>query len=413
MKLEVKKSNVIYGNLDISGSKNAAIPIICACLLTNKKNTLYNVPNITDVYNLINVLKDINVETSLHKHFLKIKAKDFDPVFLMNEVSLLRGSYYLIGVSLYRYGTCKIKYPGGCNFCERPIDIHLKSFELLGYEISLLNEYMLIKRKTNIPKVEINFSKKSVGATINTIFASLDKEEVILKNPSLEPEVLDVISFLQKQGFNIKIVKREILIGKTCTFYKIKYYIMSDRIEAGSYLLLCSNFNEVNVKIKNMPINYMKNVLKLANDLGIRLYIKKNYVLIKKGKENIKKLYNINVYPAIPTDLQQILTCCLLTRNKKVSIKDYVYPDRISHIEEIKKVNGNVIYENETIKIISSVLTTNNVIAKDLRSAFALICLGVQVEEGIVIENAELLFRGYEFPILKLKKLGVNIKTID
>lgn len=412
MRVEVKKSEFAKGILEISGSKNAALPILCGALLSNKKIKLKNVPHISDIYNLINILRDAGVDIKIRKNYFIVKAKSFRPVFLMKEVASLRASYYLIGASLYRYGTCQILMPGGCDFCARPIDIHLESFKQLGYEVLIENNIINIKEQKKLNEVTFHFNKKSVGATINTIFASLNRSSVVLRNVSLEPEVLDVIEFLKKQGHHITLNKQNIYINKTNKLKRIEYKIMYDRIEAGSYLLLLSNLNDVEVLIKHMPIHIMGNTIKVVKDLGINFSIKKNGVFVTKTHENIKDKYIINVYPSFPTDLQQILTCCLMNRNKYVEIEDYIYPNRISHVDEIKKLKGNIYFEDNTIKIFPSNLLRNEVSAKDLRCAFGLVCLGTQIQDGIVINKAELLLRGYEYPLVKLNNIGIEVKQL-
>lgn len=413
MQLRVEKTNQAKGKIEISGSKNSALPIICGTMLNDKSVNLSNIPKITDIYNLLNIFREAGVNINFKNHKLIVRAKNFNPIFLNKEVTLFRASYYLIGVSLFRYGMCTIRLPGGCSFCERPIDLHLYAFKELGYHIDVKDDVIKINKIETKGNIKIFFSKQSVGATINTIFASLKEQDVRIYNPSLEPEVVDVIHFLNKQGFNIEIDKNVLIINNKYNLKSISYKVISDRIEAGSYLLLLSTIDNVNVRMINAPIKFMDNVINLSKDLGLDITIQNGDLFITKGKVNIKEKYVIGIYPSIPSDLQQILTCCLLKYNIETNIEDHIYPNRISHLKEINKLNGNVKFVDNVIKISPSKINGGIVVAKDLRCAFGLICLAQSSDEPIIINNAEFLLRGYEFPILKLKKIGIKIKTFN
>ncbi len=408
MKLKISNCKKLYGTVNVSGSKNTTLPIIAAALLSKKKIILKNIPLITDVLLMIEVIKSMGVYVKREKHRLVIKAKSFNPMIDAKDVTKFRGSYYLIGACLARYNMCSIKYPGGCNFTNRPIDIHIKAFVDLGFKIDIYNNVLYIK-KEHIVKKEIVFDKKSVGATINTIIASsLLNKPIKLMNISTEPEVLEIITFLKKIGVNIIQNDDNLYIFKHEVKRRVHFKIISDRIEAGSYMLLACSIPYSEVTIKNAPIRYLTNVIKIINDIGGLAVIKDNNIIVKGNKINDINV-EINEYPSFPTDLQPILTTTLLNCKNISSIKDNIYPERTSHISELRKMNGEVQHKLDKIIISKSNLYGTNVVAKDLRMAFALIVAGCIAEGDTIIENAEIILRGYEQPLIKLKKIGVKL----
>ena len=408
MKLKITKCENLSGTVNISGSKNVTLPIIAAALLSKKKVILRNIPLITDVLLMIEIIKSMGVYVKREKHRLVIKAKSFNPMIDSKDVTKFRGSYYLIGACLARYNMCSIKCPGGCNFSKRPIDMHIKAFEELGFKIDKYNEVLYIKKEQET-KSEIVFDKKSLGTTINTIIASsLLNKPIKLINISIEPEVLETIIFLKKLGINIIQKNDNLYIFKNEIKRNIHFKIISDRIEAGSYMLLASAFKNSEVIIKNAPTKYLESVIKTLEDLGSNIEIKENNIIVK-GK-SVKALnLEINEYPSFPTDLQPILSTILLRGNNESTIKDNIYPKRSSHISELTKMNAKIRNYKDKIIIYKSDLIGTRVSAKDLRMAFGLVIAGCIASGETIIENAEILLRGYEQPILKLKKIGVKL----
>ena len=414
MKIGVKQTNVINGTVNISGSKNIALPIICGALLTKKKILIKNVPIIKDVLILIDILKDIgcNIKFDKNKKQLEIKTKKITSTILSKKVKELRGSYYLIGVLLSRYNKCIIKYPGGCNFTSRPIDYHIDSFKQLGYETKQINDLIIINKKNKFNN-SITIKNKSVGASINTLFAcALIEDRILINKILLEREVLETIYFLRQLGKEITILNDDqIIISNKINNESIEYIIPGDRIEAGSYMLLASAIEKSNIKIINAPIKYMCEVIKTVKKLGVEVIVEKNEInIIKFNKINNLSL-EIFEYPSFPTDLQQILTVVLLKSNGVSNIKDNIYPYRISQLSEIQKMNAIVEHHNNTIKITPSELNGTLVISKDLRCAFALLVAGLISKGETLIDNFEIAFRGYENIIEKMKELGIDINV--
>ncbi len=413
MKVKINKTTKVEGTINISGSKNTALPIICAALLTDKKVTLNNIPNITDVLNLIKIVKEIGCKVKYNQKNkqLQIKARRFNTTIIQEEILKLRGAYYLIGISLARYNKCLTLMPGGCNFTNRPINYHLKAFLRLGFK-TIINGPIIKIEKVDVPKESIDFEKPSLGATINALLAlSKINKEIIIKNPSLEPEVLEVIKFLRILGKQILIKNNQIICDGSIENKKIEFSIIGDRIEAGSYLLLATSIPNSHLTLINSPIIYMNNIIKVIKKMGQEIKVTNNIIEIKSC--NLIKPLNliINEYPSFPTDLQQIISSVLLFASSNSTIKDNIYKDRISHIEELKKLKAKIEFENGIINIYPSTLEKNTVICRDLRCAFSLIVAATHIDECF-IDCFEIIFRGYEDIIEKLKKINVKINII-
>ena len=412
MKVKIKHCEKIQGEIKISGSKNVALPIICACLLTNKRIILENVPMIEDVKNLLGIIKEIGCYVKTKNNKVIIRCKKFNSIILLNKIKKLRGSYYLIGTAIARYGKCITYFPGGCNLGNRPIDLHLQAFKDIGCDVSTYDTILKIEKKRK-HLTEINFNKKSVGATINTLLACFRNENIIINNASLEPEVLEVIKFLELLGCNFKITNNKITMQGTLENKSGTFKIISDRIETGSYMLLACAIPNSNLKLLDAPIEYIENIFKIITQLGCNYLIEEKNIILKSNKNlnNIDLL--IEEYPSFPTDLQQILTVVLLNSKKQSKIKDLIYPNRLSHVYELSRIGCNIIEEKNLIIINSSKITKGEVNARDLRCAFGMIVASCISEEYLIINNFEIINRGYEKIIEKLNNIGVEIEEYN
>ena len=259
MILKVSKTKKVKGQVVISGSKNSALALICAALLTKKDVTITNIPLITDVKKLLNIITDLGVDIRVGDKQVTINAKKIKNRIISDEVKEIRGSSYLLGSLLARTGKVEMPVPGGCNLGERPLDYHLMAFQKMGFKNVVDGETIKIK-KEKIKDAEITFPKKSVGATINTIIlaASL-KTKTIINNPSLEPEVQDVIKMLKNMGANIDITENQVIINPAIESLKgCIHQVIPDRIEAGSYLLLGLAHPTSKITLTNVESKYLE-----------------------------------------------------------------------------------------------------------------------------------------------------------
>ena len=413
MKVKISHVDVINGEIKISGSKNAALPIIVSTLLTEEKVTLYNIPVIDDVLNLLKILKSIGskIEFDYKKNKLTIINSNINTNVANENVSKLRASYYLMGALISSNKSMSINFPGGCNFSSRPIELHLKAFKLLNIKININKKITL---KTNqLKSNDIYFPIISVGATINTILSSVFiKGITTIYNASIEPEVIDTINFINSLGGNIKVLENRVI--KIYGVTKLNggcYKIMFDRIEAGSYLLLTSTRPNSKIKLLNVDYTKMLSTLQILKKIGCKINYNKNKIVLISPEQIRNVNIEVGPYPSIPTDLQPILSVVLLNGNKQSTIKDNIYSDRVSHIDELKKMNAEIMYNLDKIIINSSKLIGSTVISHDLRCAFALIVASTMAKGITIIDKIDYIKRGYEKIEEKLNKLGIKLMS--
>ena len=411
MEVTIKQTKHLKGKIKISGSKNSALPLLAICLLTNKKIKLINVPMITDIYNMISILQDLGVSVKLNKkkNTVILKRKKIKNILSSQIAQKIRASYYLYPGLIHLHNNIKVIKPGGCNFTHRPIDYHIDLFKKTGINVNEQDNFICFEKNKLISN-NISFNSSSVGATINALLhmVLIEGTSKIIDQP-IEPEVEEVINCLNKMGANIKVENNNIIIQGVKKLKGVTFKVMPDRIELGSYIFLASALkSEVTfTNIKKETIAYLEPYLK---QLNINYIYNKEEVYIKM--QNKIKGTNIIVssYPLFPTDLQPIVCSALLTSKEKSTIIDKVYPNRLSHIKEMQKLNANIQCINNVIYIKESFLKGTTLYAHDLRCGFALIicaCLGAGETK---IKNFEVINRGYENVIEKLKMLGVKIK---
>lgn len=410
MKFKLKGPKEIIGTINISGSKNACLPIIAGALLTNEEVILYNVPLITDVISMIRILDDLGVDVKYNhtNQSLLIHPNKIKKNLTSEYVTRLRASYYLISPLIHRKKELIAKYPGGCNFGKRPIDLHLKLYRELG--INITEEEIISFKRKKIHPLNITFPTITVGGTINAILSTvLVKGTSVLSNVAIEPEVLDVINFLKEMGASINFIsERKIQITGVKKLHGITYKIMPDRIEAGSYLLLALAKKNSKITINNIDLKPLKNIIDVLIMLNAKLDVKDNSITVY-SPNNINGIkIKTGPYPDFPTDLQPILSTILLNATGTSEINETIYPTRDSHVKELKKLKGNIHMNNGIIKIGPSVLISGIVNASDLRCGFAMIVVSAITEKQMIINNAEYILRGYENIKEKLSCLGIT-----
>lgn len=414
MKLKIKKTTNIFGEILISGSKNACLPILTTSVLTNELIHLQNVPNILDVEYMIELLKliGIKVKRCLETNEVYLKRKRIKSKINSPYLNQIRASYYLMGTLFSEKRNIKTKIPGGCNFTTRPIDYHLDAFKQMGATIAIDHDDIFIKRKKK-KKIDIKLKNKSLGATINIILATVKtKGESVIVNPSLEPEVIDLIDILNKMGANINIKDEKIIITGVKKLHGVTHKIIPDRMEAGSYICLAASVENSNILLKNLNINHLESVINIFQNSGLDIIKEDNSLRIIKNK----KIKNLRIvadnYPSYPTDLQQPMVSTLLSSNNISIVKDLIYPNRFSEVFELLNMKAILYLKNQTLLIFPSKLIGKEVYAADLRAGFSLIIAGVCAEGETVINNSEVILRGYDNLIEKLNNIKVDIQIV-
>lgn len=418
MKLEISHVEQLKGTLTISGSKNASLPLMACALLTNDSICLYHFPDITDTLCMKEILQSIGVEIQYiqEEQTMILTKRHIQLNLCMDLIQQIRASYYIMGALVGCYVSFQTVYPGGCNFSRRPIDYHIDAFEKLGYQIHEVSGKLFFQKPKFKQKRDVNIylPQKSVGTTINILLASVKRKgRVHLCNASTEPEVLEVILLLRQMGAHIEIKRDEIIIQGVKKLKGANFSIMSDRIEAGSYLLLASAIPHSHLKLQNVDIRYLEEVIKTLQKMGMCIQVEDNQIEIIHDTSLIGTTTVVDIYPHFPTDLQQILSAVCLTATSPSVIKDLVYPKRFSQVEAIQKMGGIITIDENLMYIAPSRLTGTTIKAYDLRCGFACIVLGAIAKHTTIIENAQIILRGYEQIIPKLRSIGVSIQILE
>ncbi len=418
-KFLIKGPCKLKGQINISGSKNAALPILAATLLFDKPVTIQNLPRVSDINTMLNLLKSLGskIQLSKNKKNVKISKTNRPKTFASYSlVKTMRAGILVLGPLLAKFKKAQCSMPGGCNLGLRPIDIHLKALMKLGASYKIKQGYVFAKSKNGMIGNEIKFSKISVGATENTIIAAcLSKGKTVLKNCAIEPEIKDLTNFLKKAGSKIKWTgKRTIEIEGVKSLKSIKYSIMSDRIEAGTFCVAAC-LNSGDLIIKNINYKIISTELNLLKKAGAIIKTIKNEIHIK-GPKKIKKLDNIitKEYPNFPTDLQAQFMVLLCKANGKSTITESIFENRFMHVAELRRLGAKIlIKENKATVEGKTNFQGAELMSSDLRASVALVLAAIIADGKSIINRIYHLDRGYEQIEKKLKKVGANIKRIS
>jgi len=415
-KLEVFGAVKLKGQIKISGSKNASLPILASTLLSNKKISLKNLPRVKDIETMLLLLKSLGSVIEASKDTIIIKNnKQIKTFASYGLVKTMRAGILVLGPLLAKFGKAKVSLPGGCAIGTRPVDIHLKALSKLGVKYKIIQGYVHANAPKGLIGANIRFPKISVGATENLIIAaSLAKGKTVLSNCAIEPEVKDLVNFLNKMGCRVKwISRRRIKIEGVTKINELNYQVMPDRIEAGTYLIAAA-ITEGNLKILGIDPKIISTEINILKKIGAKIIQKKNEITIQGSK----KIKNINIrtspYPGFPTDLQAQMMVLLCKANKKSYIREEIFENRFMHVAELNRmgakisINGNKATIEGNIKFKAAEL-----MATDLRASVSLILAALVAKGKSVINRIYHLDRGYEDIEKKLKKIGVKIRRVN
>ena len=415
-KLEVFGANKLKGQIKISGSKNASLPILAATLLSNKKTNLRNLPKVRDIETMLALLRSLGSKVKINNNQIEIdNSKQKKKFASYNLVKTMRAGILVLGPLLAKFGSAKVSLPGGCAIGTRPIDIHLKALSKLGVEFKIDQGYVIANAPKGLKGNKIYFSKISVGATENLIIAaSLAKGTTILSNCAIEPEIKDLINFLNKMGCKIKwISKRKIKIIGVNDMKQISYSVMFDRIEAGTYLIAAA-VTEGNLKVQNIIPEVIKTEINTLKKMGSKIIIKKNEVQIIGNKKIKNMKIKTAPYPGFPTDLQAQIMVLLCKANKNSIIQEDIFENRFMHVAELNRMGAKILTNGNKAKIQGNIsFAKAELMATDLRASVSLILAALTAKGKSVINRIYHLDRGYENIEKKLKKVGAQIRRVN
>tara|TARA_B100002003_G_scaffold228433_1_gene236813 strand:- start:117 stop:1376 length:1260 start_codon:yes stop_codon:yes gene_type:complete len=417
-KLIIVGGKKLNGSINISGSKNATLPILAASILSKNKVIIKNIPLVKDVETMIDLLFILGAETKLVKKGKRIeilnsnKLNTFVPYKL---VKTMRAGILVLGPLLARYNKAKISLPGGCAIGLRPVDLHLEALKKMGVNFKIRDGYINAISKNGLFGNKITFPKISVGATENTMLAAcLAKGKTILNNCACEPEIKDLSNFLVKMGCKIKwLKKRKIEINGVTNLKPLTYRVMFDRIEAGTYMI-ASAVTDGQIKIKNINPKIIKNEILVMKKMGVIITVKSKEVVVRNSR-NINKInLKTSPYPGFPTDLQAQIMVLMCGANGASKITENIFENRFMHVSELNRMGAKIkIKGNQAIVKGKKKLNGAELMATDLRASVSLVLAALSSKSKTTINRVYHLDRGYENIVKKLSNCGAKIKRIE
>lgn len=418
-KIVIKGGNKLTGEVKVEGAKNAVLPILTASLLaSDKPSKLVNVPALSDVETINNVLTTLNADVTYKKDE---NAVVVDATKTLNEeapyeyVSKMRASILVMGPLLARLGHAIVALPGGCAIGSRPIEQHIKGFEALGAEVHLENGNIYANAKDGLKGTSIHLDFPSVGATQNIIMAaSLAKGKTLIENAAKEPEIVDLANYINEMGGRITGAGTDtITINGVESLHGVEHAIIPDRIEAGT-LLIAGAITRGDIFVRDAIKEHMASLVYKLEEMGVELDYQEDGIRVRAEGElqpvDIKTL----PHPGFPTDMQSQMMALLLTANGHKVVTETVFENRFMHVAEFKRMNANINVEGRSAKLEGkSQLQGAQVKATDLRAAAALILAGLVADGKTSVTELTHLDRGYVDLHGKLKQLGADIERIN
>ena len=415
--LEIEGGELLKGNIKISGAKNSVLVLMAASILSEGQINLFNVPRISDVLIMSKILGAMGMNIKTNSNHLEINTKKISPPsqdLFFDLFHALRVSFFCIGPLLARFGKARIPLPGGCLIGSRPIDEHINSLKKFGVIFKYKNNYLSAKVTTPNKRLlgsSINFKCKSVGATETLLMAaSLAKGTTTLNNAAQEPEIIDLANMLNLMGAKVKGAGSEcITIEGVETLKGCDYTVMSDRIEAGTFLIAAA-ITRSNISLYQCEPNHLKAVINKLELCGCKFEYSKHFLRIIPNQ--ILNSVNITTspFPGFPTDLQAPFMALMATTNGTSEIKETVFENRMHHVKELNRMGAKITVRDNIAKVIGvNNLQGREVIGSDLRATAALALAGLSANGKTIVKGLEHLERGYENFSEKFQEIGASI----
>ncbi len=413
--IKIEGKHVLEGTIRISGAKNSAVALIPASLLSDGVVTIDNVPNISDIDALSEILEFLGVTVEKKEGLIKIDSSNLVNREIPEMISSkLRASYYFMSALLGKYKKVEMYFPGGCSIGARPIDQTLKGFKVLGAEVKEEgNKYTITAE--NLHGGHVYLDMPSVGATINTILVAVRASgKTIIENAAKEPEIVNVATFLNNMGAKITGAgTSEIRITGVNHLNGCFSEVIPDRIEAGTYII-AGALTGHNLRIENIIPEHVESLTLKLKEIGVPIEIGDDYAIVSKTS-NMKSV-NVKTlgYPGFPTDLQQPLTTLLTQCTGKSILEETIYENRFQNVKYLNKMGANIEINDRKIYIQGPEdLKGSEVVATDLRAGAGLILAGLIAEGTTVVKEVEHVLRGYDSIINKLTTVGAKIELSE
>ena len=411
--IKIEGGHHLNGTVRISGSKNATVALIPACVLGNEPVTIYGVPNISDVQSLIVLLNELGVYVEKRdEETLYIDPTHMENIPMVSKaVSKLRASYYFMGALLGKFGHAEIKMPGGCYLGPRPIDLHLKGFEALGANIQYENGCYILDAK-ELKGTNIFLDISSVGATINIMMAAVyAKGRTVIENAAREPEIIDIATLLNKMGARIHGMGTSTLVIDGVDYLKgCIHEIIPDRIEAATYVIMAAAMAN-DMRIENIIPQHLGAIVMKLQEVGINMEVGSDFIHVFKTDKPLKRIEILTKpYPGFATDVQQPFTVLLTQCEGQSVVTETIYTERFKHCAELNKMGADIDVHTPSAFINGKTkLHGSKVTATDLRCGAGLVIAALMADGVTEIHDIYHIDRGYDNLDGKLAHLGAKM----
>ncbi|MCQ2550176.1 MAG: UDP-N-acetylglucosamine 1-carboxyvinyltransferase [Lachnospiraceae bacterium] len=412
----IKGGNPLVGEVEISGAKNAALPILAAAIMTDDPVLIENMPDVRDTNVLLQALESIGaVVDRIDRHTVRINASMIHDHVVDNDyIKKIRASYYLVGALLGKYRKAEVALPGGCHIGARPIDQHIKGWEALGATVEIAHG-MIVTEAKELKGRRIYLDVVSVGATINIILAAvLADGQTIIENAAKEPHVVDLANFLNCMGANIKGAGTDVIRIKGVTkLHSTEYAIIPDQIEAGTFMFAAA-VTKGDVTVKNVIPKHLESISTKLLEIGCEIEESDDAVRVVAAKPLTHTHVKTLPYPGFPTDMQPQMTVTLGLSKGTSIVTESIFENRFRYVGELVRMGASIKVEGNTA-IIDGVsrYTGASISVPDLRAGAALVIAALAAEGISVLDEIQYIERGYEDFELKLQSLGAQIERIE
>ncbi|MCC8023559.1 MAG: UDP-N-acetylglucosamine 1-carboxyvinyltransferase [Clostridiales bacterium] len=414
-KFLIKGGKELEGELSISGAKNAAVAIIPAAILADDLVRIENIPNIRDVSMIIKILHQMGAEVKMiNDNTIEIDTSNVHSIPIPYEMTKpLRASYYLIGAMLGRYNEACVAMPGGCYFGVRPIDQHIKGFEMLGAHVEIENG-MVVAKADKLEGASIYMDVVSVGATINIMLASVKARGMtIIENAAKEPHIVDLANFLNSMGADVRGAGTDVIkIRGVSKLHSCTYAIIPDQIEAGTYMVAAAACGG-DVLVKNVIPKHLESISAKLEEAGVEITEYDDAVRVVRRDKLTRCNVKTMPHPGFPTDMQPQMAVLLSVAQGTSILSESVWDNRFQYVGQLSRMGAQIQVDGK-IAVIEGVehLQGANVKATDLRAGAAMLIAGMVAHGTTEIEDVRYIERGYENVIEKLRGIGADIEHV-
>ncbi len=417
-KLVIAGGNKLFGEISVSGAKNAAVAVIAGTALVKGRCTIDNIPNIKDVDVILGILSKLGAYVEYKRDgVVTIDCTDLSNYTATYEmVRKMRASYYLLGVLLGRFGNAEVALPGGCDFGGRPIDQHIKGFESMGATVKVEHGIVYASTEGGLRAGQVYLDMVTVGATVNIMLAAVYADGVtVIENAAKEPHVVDLANFLNSMGANIKGAGTDVIrIKGVDELHGGSYSIIPDQVEAGTFMIAAAACGG-NVLIKNVIPKHVESVTAKLIEMHVTVEELDDAIRVSRDgrrvtKANVKTL----AYPGFPTDLQPLIVTLLSVAEGTSIVTEDVWENRFQYVDELKRMGANIRVNGKTAVIEGiDTLSGSPVRSTDLRAGAAMLVAGLMAKGVTEVYDLSHIDRGYEQIEVKFKQLGAKIERVS